>query len=119
MPQHLVRSPEPDEIGRKNAKTLRGQQRDHMPPQVAPGRLTVQQQHGAAIARAFVDVMQAQARLQQVILRLIRKIGQCGEPFIRRAIDLHSDFLPVYYLPSWRGFTGCEKGKAIVYHQLV
>ena len=56
----LVRSAEADQIGRHTAHAGPRERRDHLPVEITPTRLAVQQQHHRAAARTVVDEVHPQ-----------------------------------------------------------
>ena len=67
----FVGAAEADEIGCHSAATCRGKERDHLPVEIRPRRLTVQEEDGWGGLRSLVEVVDAEA----VDLEIVRAEG--------------------------------------------
>jgi hypothetical protein len=89
----LVAPAEPDEVRRQHAMSARDEAGDHLPVEIRPGRLAVQQQDRARAARALVDVVHAQGPAlavgEQGVVRGERVAGQVGEAALGRSQCAH------------------------------
>jgi hypothetical protein len=91
--RRLVGTPEADEVGGDAAQPGGGQDRDHLPVEEAPRRLTVQQEHDGAAGGALVEVVDAQR--PAVTARHLhvpggeREVGQALEAVLRRTQHVH------------------------------
>jgi hypothetical protein len=104
----LVGLAEADQVGREHAQPRGRNRQDHVPVQVRPGRLAVQHQHRRRVARAFVNVVQAQlerALLRDlVVVRRERVVGQVRETRVGGAQDFHRD-------SALRTWSGCSSSR--------
>ncbi len=91
----LVGATEAEEVGRHDAVPGRREDRDHLAVKVAPGRLAVQAQHGAAARRArgrLVEIVDAQRLVARQLLEVVRREiepRQAFEPIVGSAQRLH------------------------------
>jgi hypothetical protein len=89
----LVRTTEADQVGCDRPQAGCGQDRDHVPVEEAPGRLTVEQQHGLAVAGALVQIVHAQFPAVLVgdvgVVGREPEVGQTFEALVRGAENLH------------------------------
>ena len=84
--RRLVRAPEADQVGHDHAEAGRLQRADHLPVQVAPGRLAVEQeQRLARAARSGVDVGHAQPGLELEVARGPGIVRDAREAGLRRS----------------------------------
>ena len=68
------------DIGCEHAQTPIDENRDHVPVEVAPGRLAVHAQHDRAVARALVEVMDAQRSAVAVVhFGVVRREREAGQ----------------------------------------
>jgi hypothetical protein len=87
----LVAPPEAHEVGCDDAEAGVEEPGDHLPVQVAPGGLAVQQQDDRGVTRPFVEGGHPQAVGGLRVRRLPRVAGQVGEALVGRAQDVHAD----------------------------
>ncbi len=93
----FVGATEPDEVGRDAAQSCRGEDRDHLPVEEAPGRFAVHEEHYGAVARAFVEIVDAQPRVVVIVVpvrdfHVVRgewKVREAAEAVVGRAQRLH------------------------------
>lgn len=85
----FVGTPEAKVVRRDNAVARLGEHRDHPAIQIAPGGFAVQaEKHLRRVARAFIDIMKAQALVARQILHIVGRIGETRkvlEAFVRGA----------------------------------
>jgi hypothetical protein len=90
----LVGPAEADQVRREHAQPGAGEDRDHVPVQVAPRRLAVHAEHDRSVARALVDVVDPQRAAVSVgnlgVVGLEGVAGQIPEPLVGRAMGLHA-----------------------------
>ena len=82
----LSERPKPTRSGATQRSPAAGEHRDHLAVQVAPRRLAVHQQHDRRVARALVEVVDAQravvAGRDLDVVRREREAGQVGEAVV-------------------------------------
>ncbi|KAJ8137560.1 hypothetical protein OY671_009227, partial [Metschnikowia pulcherrima] len=87
-PRGLVGTAEADEVGGDDTMTARDEIGDETAIEVAPARLAVHEQHRRGIARAFVEMVDSQARTVSsvdhlAVMRRKIKAIQAGKAFVR------------------------------------
>ena len=96
--RRFVRATEPDQIGSHGPQAGRGQHRDHVTVEVAPRRLTVEQEDAGSIFGSLVEVVDPQGAPILVgdigVVGLERETGKPFEAVVRGAENLPSDMSP-------------------------